>query len=90
MIFGFSGRLNQFVDDMGRGGLIRIAHPEVDNILTPLTRLKFQGLYLGKYVRRKSFDAVKSVADRHVVVRLLQAGPLLNWFDRHASERGVF
>ena len=90
MVLGFSGCLDQLVDDMGRGGLIRIAHPEVDNILTPLTCLELQGLYLGKYVRGKSFDAVKTVADRHVVVRLLQAGPLLNWFDRRASERGVF
>ena len=39
MILGFLGRLDQFVDDMRRGGLIRIAHPEIDDILTPLTRL---------------------------------------------------
>ena len=68
----------------------REEHPEVDNILTPLTRLKLQGLNLGKYVWRKSFNAVKTVADRHGCVRLLLAGPLLNRLRRHASEKRVF
>ena len=90
MIFGFLGGLDQFVDDVGRRGLIRIAHPEIDDILPPLTGFELQGLYLGKYVGRKSFDAVKTVADRHGCVRLLLAGPRLNRLRRHASERGVF
>ena len=90
MVFGLLRRFDQFVDDVRRRGLIRIAHAEVDDVLAPLTRFKLQGLYLRKYVGGKSFNAVKSVADSNEFVRLLQAGPLPNRFSRHASERGVF
>ena len=89
MVLGFLGGFDQFLDDMRRGGLIRIAHPEVDDILASLTCLKLEALHLGKYVWRKALDAVKTVANLHGCVRLLLAGPLLNGLRRH-SERGVF
>lgn len=47
MILGFLGCLDQFVDDMGRGGLIWIAHPEVDNIL-PVDAPQVSGFVLGQ------------------------------------------
>ena len=62
---------------MRRSGLVRIAHAEIDNVFSLLTRLEFQGLYLREYVRWKPFNAVKAVADGHEYIRLLEAGPLL-------------
>jgi hypothetical protein len=38
VVFAFAGSFNQFVDDVRRSRLVGIAHPEIDNILSALSR----------------------------------------------------
>ena len=61
MIFAVARRLDQLVDDMGGRGLIRIAHPEIDNILAAVTRLQLERLDLRKNVGRKTVYAIKTL-----------------------------
>ena len=55
----FGDRLDQFLDDMSRGWHIRIAHAEVNNIITARTRLCLEAIHTFKYIRRQPFYPVK-------------------------------
>ena len=57
MILPFPRRFDQFLDDVGRGRLIGIPHPEVDNILATLPRLNFEILDLTEDVGGKALYA---------------------------------
>ena len=49
----------KLVHDMLRRGLIRIAHPEIDDVLAAPTRLGSQVADDAEYIRGKARDALK-------------------------------
>jgi hypothetical protein len=53
--------LHQLVDDVLGGGLIGVAHAEVDDILAPGSSLRLQFIDDIEDVRRKALDARKFV-----------------------------
>ena len=53
------GHLDQFIDDMFRGGLIGIAHAEVDDVLAARAGLSFQVVDDVEDIGRQAFDALK-------------------------------
>ena len=61
MIFPLPRRLDHLLDDMAGRRLVWVSHSEVDYVFTLLTSLELETLYLGKHIRRKPFDAIKSV-----------------------------
>ena len=55
------GCLYQLVDYMRGGGLIRIAHPEIDNVFPRGTRLLFEFTNNVEHIGRKALDALKLI-----------------------------
>ncbi len=49
----------EFIDYMGRGGLIGVAHAEVDDILAALPGCGFQFIDCGKNIRGQAFDTLE-------------------------------
>ena len=56
---GFADGLHQLVDDMGGGIHIRIAHAEIDDVLSLCPVLGLEPVDLCKDVRRQALDAVE-------------------------------
>ena len=61
MVPGIPDRFNELFDDMVRSRMVRVAHPEVNDILAPVTGFQLQRLNLRKDIRRKPLEAVKLV-----------------------------
>jgi hypothetical protein len=51
---------------MGRRGLIRIAHPKIDDVLATVPSLEFESLDLRKHIRWKPFEAIKFLHDSSI------------------------
>ena len=56
-----TGSLHQLIDDMGRGRLIRVAHPEVDNIIPRRTSLLLEITNNTENVRREALNTLKLI-----------------------------
>ncbi len=61
MVPGVRGRLDEFFDDMGRGGEIGIAHPEVNDILPPLAGGELELVHGREHIGRQAGDSLKFV-----------------------------
>ena len=59
MIVGLSGRFHQLVDDVLRGAQIRVPHTQIDNVLAFAPGLHFNGIDLGKDIRRQAVQSGK-------------------------------
>jgi hypothetical protein len=55
MILAVPGHLDEFIDNVGRGRLIGIPHPKIDDVLATMPRLEFQRLDLRKHIWGKPF-----------------------------------
>ena len=53
------GRFAQLVDHMLRRHAVRIAHPEIDNILTAGPRFRLHRVHFCEDIGRQALDAVK-------------------------------
>jgi hypothetical protein len=51
--------LGQLLDDVSRGRLVRIAHPEIEDVFTSRTNLGLQIVDDGKNIRGKALDALE-------------------------------
>jgi hypothetical protein len=60
VILAIPGDLNQLIDDMRGRRLIRVPHPEINNVFPSMPGIQLQSLNLCKHVRRKPFDAIKA------------------------------
>ena len=56
------GRLDEFSDYVRWRRLIRITHPEINDVLAALSCLRLEGVDNIKYVRRESFYAGKATS----------------------------
>ena len=61
MVARIPRRLDEFVDDVLRRGLVRVAHAQVDDVLSLRPRLRLEVVDDGEDVGRKTLDPVEVV-----------------------------
>ena len=66
MILAVPGDFDQFIDNMRRRRLIRIAHPKIDDVLTTVPSFEFESLDLRKHIRWKPFEAIEFLHDSSI------------------------